>query len=59
MIILLDKQYDGESICDVPRDVSEAFREEFTPAVGQIPTDEHHIQKGTFSVIITWEPDHE
>ena len=55
-LTLLDKSYDGESIVDVSRDVHEAFIADFTPAVSQIPTDEHHIQKGSFHVLINWRP---
>lgn len=54
---LLSKQYNGESIVDVGRDVHEAFFEDFTPAVGLIPTDEYGIQQGTFTVTIVWTPD--
>lgn len=52
---LLDKQYDGESIADVERDVYEAFDGRFTPAMDSIPTDAHGISKGTFTVTIKWE----
>lgn len=55
-VTLLDKQYDGESIVDVGRDVHEAFDGRFTPAMEKIPSDEHGIPHGTFRVQITWEP---
>ena len=51
---LLDKIYDGESICDVARDVHEAFIADFTPQVNNIPVDQHGFQKGSFKVTITW-----
>jgi hypothetical protein len=59
MITLLDKTYDGESICDAERDVYEAFIEDFTPAVSGIPSDDLGFQTGTFKVTVTWEPDDE
>jgi len=55
--VLLDKMYDGESIVDVERDVSEAFMEVFTPVVRDIPVDEYNIQQGVFNVCITWSPE--
>lgn len=56
MITLLDKQYDGESMVDVHRDVHEAFDGAFTPAANQVPHDEHGFATGTYKVKITWEP---
>lgn len=56
-LTLLDKQYDGESIVDVERDVHEAFDSRFTPAAAAILSYEHGFQKGTFRVHITWEPE--
>ena len=53
---IFDKNYDSESICDAIRDVSEAFDGRFNPIVSCIPVDEHGFQKGTFDVIITWNP---
>lgn len=51
---LFEQKYDGESLYDVDRDVSEAFREDFNPLVAQIPSDEYGIQEGTFKVTIEW-----
>lgn len=53
-IVLHDKEYDGESIVDVSRDVWEAFDEKFNPEVKKIPKNEHYIQEGTFKVTVTW-----
>lgn len=55
--VLLDKKYTSEELCDVYRDVSEAFDERFTPAAKGIPTIEHGFHAGTFKVTITWSPD--
>lgn len=54
--VLLDKAYSAEELCDVGRDVHEAFDERFTPAAAGIPKDEHGFDKGTFKVSITWSP---
>lgn len=56
-MVIFEKQYDGESLYDVPRDVSEAFDEQFNPVIASIPKDEHFIQKGTFTVKIEWNPE--
>lgn len=54
---LFKKVYDGESLCDLDRDVSEAFQEDFNPLVGTLPKDEYGIQRGIFTITITWEPE--
>lgn len=54
---LFSKEYDGESLYDVYRDVSEAFEVIYNPIINSIPQDEYRIQKGTFKVVITWEPE--
>jgi hypothetical protein len=56
-IPLLDKIYDGESICDISRDVHEAFIADFTPNIKNIPVNEDYIQKGSFRVLIVWNSD--
>lgn len=57
MIQLLDKIYDGESIVDLGRDVSEVFDHRFTPKFGKIPQDEYGIHTGSFRVTIVWQED--
>ena len=52
--VIFEKEYDGESIVDLDRDISEATIEEYNPMVKLIPTDEHGLQQGTFKVTITW-----
>lgn len=54
---LFSKEYDGESLYDVYRDVSEAFEVIYNPIINSIPQDEYGIQEGTFKVVITWEPE--
>ena len=52
---ILSKTYDGESMCDIDRDVSECFDHHFNPDVVKIPVDKHGFPKGAFKVVITWE----
>jgi hypothetical protein len=54
MIPLFEKDYDGESLCDLGRDVHEVLSSEFNEQVAMIPQDEHGFCKGTFTVTITW-----
>ncbi|WP_244832367.1 hypothetical protein [Caballeronia sp. TF1N1] len=54
---LHDKSYDGETIVDMFRDVSEAIDGSYNPAALAIPQDEHGFAKGTFKVTILWEPE--
>ncbi len=53
-MIILDKKYDGESIVDLDRDISEMFNEEFDPRIETIPKDVHGFMKGTFKVTVEW-----
>lgn len=51
---ILEKEYDGESLYDLERDVSEALIAEYNPVIMDIPQDEYGIQYGTFKVTIEW-----
>ncbi len=51
---IFEKEYDGESIYDVQRDVIEAFDARFNPMVKDIPQGEYGFQLGTFIVRIEW-----
>ena len=51
---IFEKEYDGESIYDVQRDVIEAFDARFNPMVKDIPQDEYGFQLGTFTIRIEW-----
>lgn len=55
-MIVFEKEYDGESIVDVYRDVGEAFDEKYNPVVKHIPQD-GHFPKGIFKVSIVWSND--
>lgn len=54
--VLLDKKYSAEELCDVERDVYEAFDENFTPAAMGIPVGEHGFTEGTYTVLVVWNP---
>jgi len=51
---LFEKDYDGESIVDLMRDISEAFDSIYNPPYATIPTDKWGIQQGTFRVTVEW-----
>ena len=53
-IVFFEKTYDGESIVDLDRDVSEAIMEDYNPMVELIPKDGHGFQQGSFKVTIAW-----
>lgn len=53
-ITLFSKEYDGESLCDLSRDIHEAFDVRLNPAVAIVPTDEHGFQQGMFKVSVEW-----
>ena len=57
MIKLFEKDYDGESLYDLSRDMHEAFNEDFNPISKTIPSDEYGIHSGTFKVTIEWRPE--
>lgn len=56
---IFTKDYDGESIVDLSRDISECFDSRFNPVVGEIPEMESTpgFWSGKFTVSITWVPD--
>ena len=58
-MIIFQQEYDGESIYDLDRDVSEALQGDYNPIIDGLPVDENGIQLGTFKVTITWELDDE
>jgi hypothetical protein len=56
-VIILDKQYDGESIVDLNRDVSEMLDEKFDPRIKTIPRDKYGFMQGTFKLTVEWVPE--
>lgn len=57
IMIVFEKEYDGESLYDLGRDIEEAIDVTFNPVVEKIPQDEYGFQLGTFKVVITWSED--
>lgn len=55
--LVFKKKYSDEELCDLGRDIHEAFDERFNPAVAGIPCDEHNFRTGQFTVTVTWSPD--
>lgn len=56
---IFEKTYDGESIVDINRDVSEALQDDFNPLMENIPSDDHGFAFGNFKVTIEWSPTEE
>ena len=54
-VTIFTKEYSGEELCDVDRDVSEAFDPNMNHRVIDIPQDAHEMQTGVFTVTISWE----
>lgn len=54
-MIIFKKEYDGESIVDLERDISECLDGNFNAIAYAIPVDEHGIHKGTFKVTVEWD----
>ena len=58
-IILLDKEYDSESLCDIGRDVMECFDSKFNPvaelADEYYPKDRHGFDDAVYKVRISVE----
>lgn len=59
MLTVYEKVYDAESLCDLERDIAEAFDPRYNPSVGNIPQDHHGFQHGEFTVTITWKNENE
>lgn len=54
MIEVFKKEYDGESIVDLGRDIYEVFDTEYNPVIDLIPVDDYGFQKGTFTIAVVW-----
>lgn len=53
-MLIFEKEYDGESLIDIERDLEEAFNPRFNPLVNYVPVDQYGFHKGTFKMIIEW-----
>lgn len=49
IMIIFEREYDGETLVDVEEDVYDAIN------YSDLPVDEHGFIKGTFKVTISWE----
>ena len=54
-MILFDKEYTGESIVDMDRDVNEFFSDSLIDDF-DIPQDDTGIMQGSFRVTVDWVP---
>lgn len=55
-MIVVNKEYDGESIIDLAEDLSWMFAD---GNGAEVPVDQYGIHKGMFTVTVTWEKDKE
>lgn len=55
--IVFHRNYDGESIVDLNRDIFECFDPKFNDSMIGIPVDEHGFMKGKFRVNVFWAED--
>lgn len=53
-MLIFEKDYDGESLYDLSRDIAEAFDGDYNSIVNEVPQDEYGFQAGTFTVTVTW-----
>lgn len=51
---LFKKKYDGESVIDCFRDLSEAMDPEFNPAAEEITSDNYGFPVGVFTITIEY-----
>ncbi len=56
-LVVWQKDYDGESLYDLGRDIEEAFAEDYNPIVGEVPKDKYGLHQGTFTITIEWKPE--
>lgn len=54
-MILFRKEYDGESLYDLGRDVEESLEGDYNPLIHTIPENKDGFQRGKFTVTIEWE----
>lgn len=51
---LFRKEYCGEEICDIDRDITEVFDDRMTPAIAKVPVDEYGMHAGKFRITVVW-----
>ena len=52
---IFSKEYSGEDLHDLERDISEAFDPAFNHRAIEIPVDDSELPKGHFTVTIVWD----
>jgi len=57
MKTIFEKEYCGESLSDIERDINEAFSDQFNPVMREIPVDDWGFPKGDIKVTIVWSND--
>lgn len=53
-VIIFEKDYDGECLCDLERDIVESLSDQYNPIMCKVPCDDWGFPKGTFKVTIEW-----
>jgi len=53
---VFNKKYDGDSICDLSRDIHEALDGRYNDKINEIPVDAYGFFQGTFTLRIEWKP---
>lgn len=54
--VIFDKSYNKHNLCDMDRDITEAFDPRFNSDVLSIPTDEDEMFEGIIRFTIEWFP---
>lgn len=54
--MIFDKKYDADNLCNMDRDLLEAFDPLLNPFLLTIPVDENEMFKGTIKFTIEWFP---
>lgn len=49
------KRYDANSLSDLEQDILDAFTPIYNKTIVNVPTDDHDMFTGTFTVTIKWE----
>jgi len=56
-MIIFRKDYSAEELCDVERDVIEAFDPRFNDIINDLPMNKDGFIEGNFTVTIQWKED--
>lgn len=53
-LTIFNKEYDGESLYDLPEDVGDSVNEDYNRAMSKVPKDPYGFPIGKFTVSIVW-----